>query len=198
MQTRHEICEVCERPIKECICCPECGHICGLDYGEKYCPVCFPEEKADERFMRLAIKEAAKALLKNEVPVGTVLVKNNIVIATAHNMRETKNDPTAHAEIIALKEGASEIKSWRLTDATLYVTKEPCVMCAGAMVNARLKRLVYGCKDKKSGAVDSLYNLLSDKRLNHRVELISGVLEDECDLMLKRFFQSRRNRTVLV
>jgi len=146
----------------------------------------------DEQFMRLAIQEAEKASLKDEVPVGAVLVKDNVVIATAYNMREAENNPTAHAELIALREGASKIKSWRLRDAILYVTKEPCIMCAGAILNTRLARLVYGCRDKKGGAVHSLYNLLSDKRLNHQVEVISGVLEDECSLILKRFFQERR------
>lgn len=143
--------------------------------------------------MRLALGEAEASFKEGEVPVGAVLVKDNVVIAAAHNMREAKNDPAAHAELIALQEGASKIKSWRLIDATLYVTKEPCPMCAGAMVNARLKRLVYGCKDKKGGAVDSLYNLLSDKRLNHQVEVISGILESECAEILKRFFETRRN-----
>lgn len=150
----------------------------------------------DEQFMHLALQEAEKAFLKDEVPVGAVLIKNGIVIAMAHNMRETENDPTAHAELIALRKGAFRIKSWRLKDATLYVTKEPCVMCAGVMVNARLDRLVYGCRDEKGGAVHSLYSLLSDKRLNHCVEVASGVLEEECSSILKMFFEKRRNRLV--
>lgn len=142
--------------------------------------------------MQLALKEAEAAFREGEVPVGAILVRDNIVIATAHNMREAKNDPTAHAELIALREAASRIKSWRLKGAILYVTKEPCIMCAGAIVNARLGRLVYGCRDEKGGAVDSLYNLLSDKRLNHQVEVIGCVLEDECAEILKRFFEIRR------
>lgn len=146
----------------------------------------------DIYFMRLALKAASLAFIEGEIPVGAVLVKDGEIIAMAHNIRETFKDPVAHAEIIALRDGAKKGDSWRLRDATLYVTKEPCVMCAGAMVNARLGRLVYGCKDTKGGAVDSLYNLLSDKRLNHQVEVISGVLEDECAEILQRFFKSRR------
>ncbi len=142
--------------------------------------------------MRLALEEAGLAFDEGEVPVGAVLVKGGNIIAGAHNNRESSNDPTGHAEIIALKQGAGGSDRWRLTDATLYVTKEPCIMCAGAMVNARLGRLVYGCRDEKGGAVDSLYNLLSDKRLNHQVEIISGVLAEACAEILKRFFQERR------
>jgi tRNA(adenine34) deaminase len=146
----------------------------------------------DIYFMRLALEEALLAFDEGEVPVGAVLVKNSKVIAKVHNQRETTKDPTGHAEIIALKHGSKEEENWRLTDSTLYVTKEPCIMCAGAMVNARLGRLVYGCKDEKGGAVDSLYRLLSDKRLNHQVEVISCILEEECSEILKRFFQNHR------
>jgi len=146
----------------------------------------------DISFMQLALEEAEVALKEGEVPVGAVLVKNGKVIAKVHNLKETSNDPTGHAEIIALKTGAGELANWRLTDTTLYVTKEPCVMCAGAMVNARLGRLVYGCRDEKGGAVDSLYTLLTDKRLNHQVEVVSCILEKECADILKRFFQERR------
>jgi tRNA(adenine34) deaminase len=146
----------------------------------------------DIYFMKLALEEANLAFNEGEVPVGAVLVKDSKIIAKTHNRRETSKDPTGHAEILVLRSCASDNSSWRLTDATLYVTKEPCIMCAGAMVNARLSRLVYGCKDEKGGAVDSLYNLLSDKRLNHQVEVMSGILEDECSEILKRFFQERR------
>jgi tRNA(adenine34) deaminase len=146
----------------------------------------------DIYFMRLALEEAKRAFNEGEVPVGAVLVKEDDIIASAHNTREASKDPTGHAEIFILKEAARIIGNWRLTDAILYVTKEPCIMCAGAMINARLGRLVYGCKDEKGGAVDSLYNLLSDKRLNHQVEVVSGVLEDECADLLKKFFQERR------
>ncbi len=146
----------------------------------------------DIYFMFLALNEAKIAFDQGEVPVGSVLVKDNIIIGKSHNLREIYNDPTGHAEIIALREGAKNIGNWRLSEATLYVTKEPCIMCAGAMINARLGKLVYGCKDEKGGAVDSLYNILSDSRLNHQIEVVSGVLEDECAELLKRFFQARR------
>ena len=146
----------------------------------------------DTSFMRMALEEAELAFKDGEVPVGAILVKGGDVIARAHNLREASNDPTAHAEVVVLREGARRLGSWRLTDVTLYVTKEPCIMCAGAMLNARLGRLVYGCRDGKAGAVDSLYNLLYDSRLNHQVEVVSGILEDECAAILRRFFEMRR------
>jgi tRNA(adenine34) deaminase len=130
---------------------------------------------------------------EGEVPVGAVLVVDGQVIAATHNNRETSFDPAGHAEIMAIREGAQKLGRWRLSDATLYVTKEPCPMCAGAMVNARLGRLVYGCGDIKGGAVANLYHLLSDNRLNHQVEIESGVLEDECAQLLKSFFSERRS-----
>ena len=147
---------------------------------------------SDTDFINLALKEAEKAYRKNEVPVGAILVINSEIIARSFNKRESAFDPTAHAELLALKAGARKIRNWRLCNATLYVTKEPCVMCAGAMLNARLGRLVFGCRDSKGGGVESLYNLLSDRRLNHRVEIVSGVKEEECALLLKSFFQARR------
>lgn len=147
---------------------------------------------SDIDFMRLALKEAEKAFNEDEVPVGAVLVIKGEIIARAHNKRESVFDPTAHAEVIVMREAAQKIKNWRLIDATIYVTKEPCIMCAGAMVNARLGRLVYGCGDIKAGAVQSLYQLLSDKRLNHQVEVVSGMLEEECAALLKKFFKGRR------
>ncbi len=142
--------------------------------------------------MRLALEEAGLAFGEGEVPVGAVLVRDRKILAKSHNCRESSQDPTGHAEIIVMRSGTGGSGKWRLTDATLYVTKEPCIMCAGAMVNARLGRLVYGCRDEKGGAADSLYSLLSDKRLNHQVEVVSGVLEEECAEILKRFFKSRR------
>jgi tRNA(adenine34) deaminase len=150
------------------------------------------QNSRDKYFMRMALAEALIAYNEGEVPIGAVLVKNGKIIARAHNQRETLKDPTGHAEVIALKQGSKEEDNWRLTDFTLYVTKEPCIMCAGAMVNARLGRLVYGCKDEKGGAVDSLYGILSDKKLNHQVEVISGILENECSEILKKFFRNRR------
>lgn len=142
--------------------------------------------------MQLAIKEAEKAFAENEVPVGAVLIRGDEIIASARNKRESLNDPTAHAELIAIREGAIKSGNWRLTDATLYVTKEPCVMCAGAMVNARLGRLVYGCRDEKYGAVTSRHQLVYDPSLNHRVKVVAGILEEECADILKRFFVKLR------
>jgi len=146
----------------------------------------------DIYFMKIALAEAEKAFAEDEVPVGAVIVINREVVATAHNTRESSFDPTAHAEIIALRATAQKINNWRLTGATLYITKEPCIMCAGAMINARLGRLVYGCSDIKGGAVNSLYSILSDARLNHQVEVAYGALKDECAEMLQRFFRARR------
>ncbi len=152
------------------------------------------EDGAEEDifFMRLALKEAGLAFSAGEVPVGAVLVAGGKVIASAHNLREQMNDPSAHAEVNALREGARLAGNWRLNNTTLYVTKEPCIMCAGAMVNARLGRLVYGCSDSKGGAAGSLYHILADERLNHRVRVTSGVLENECAELLKTFFRDRR------
>jgi tRNA(adenine34) deaminase len=149
-------------------------------------------EETDIHFMKMALEEANTAFAQGEVPVGSVLVAGERVIARAHNDKEHAHDPTGHAELLAIRSGAREICSWRLAEATLYVTKEPCIMCAGAMVNARLGRLVYGCKDEKGGGVDSLYSLLSDQRLNHQVEVVSGILEAECAEILKRFFREKR------
>lgn len=146
----------------------------------------------DTYFMRLALEEAKRAFLEEEVPVGAILVRDGEIVAKAHNQRETFQDPTGHAEVLVLRIGADTLKNWRLTDAMLYVTKEPCIMCAGAMLNARLGRLVYGCKDEKAGAVDSLYKLLSDGRLNHQIKVVSGILEEECSDILQRFFKARR------
>jgi len=143
--------------------------------------------------MRLALEEAGLAFLEGEVPVGAVLADmRGCILSRAHNKRESLTDPTAHAEVIVLREGSGISNTWRLHDAVLYVTKEPCVMCAGAMVNARLGRLVYGCSDPKGGAVKSLYTILNDPRLNHQVEVVSGVLGDECAALLRAFFKVLR------
>ncbi|MGD0283273.1 MAG: tRNA adenosine(34) deaminase TadA [Dissulfurispiraceae bacterium] len=150
---------------------------------------------SDADFMNIAFREAEKAFQKGEVPVGAILVIDNGIVARSFNKRESAFDPTAHAEIFVLKSGARKIRNWRLSGATLYVTKEPCIMCAGAMVNARLGRLVYGCRDSKGGGVDSLYHLLSDNRLNHQVDVVSGVMHEECAILLKQFFQARRVKT---
>lgn len=150
----------------------------------------FKEE--DIHFMRLALKEASRAGRAGEVPVGAVLVRDGEVLSSAWNLREILRDPSAHAEVLALRAGAEKSEGWRLTGTTLYVTKEPCVMCAGAVINARVSRLVYGCRDVKAGGVDSLYNILTDRRLNHQVEVVSGVLEEECASLLREFFRQRR------
>jgi tRNA(adenine34) deaminase len=151
--------------------------------------------KSDEYYMGLALKEAEEAFSKDEVPVGALLVVDGKIIASAHNLRESENDPTAHAELMTMRDGAKKRGDWRLTDATLYVTKEPCVMCSGTMVNARLSRLVYGCKDARFGAVDSIYNIPTDPALNHRVDVTSGVLEKECSAILKKFFERLRSKS---
>ena len=142
--------------------------------------------------MRLALEEAGLAFQKDEVPVGAVVVRDGVVLSKAHNLRETTKDPSAHAEILALRAATKAADSWRLLGATLYVTKEPCIMCAGGIINARISRLVYGCKDAKAGGVDSLYQIPADTRLNHQVEVVSGVLEAECAALLQRFFRERR------
>jgi tRNA(adenine34) deaminase len=146
----------------------------------------------DLDFMKIAIDQARLAFDEGEVPVGAALVVDGELIVTARNNRETSFDPTGHAETMVIREGARKLGRWRLSDATLYVTKEPCPMCAGAMLNARLGRLVYGCDDTKGGAVTNLYQLLSDNRLNHQVKITSGVMEEECAGLLKTFFQDRR------
>lgn len=146
----------------------------------------------DRDFMRFALAEALKAYKKDEVPVGAIIVKNGDIISRAHNLRETTPDPTAHAEVLAIREASKRLKNWRLLETTLYVTKEPCPMCASAIVHARIRKVVYGCKDPKGGAVESLYHLLSDTRLNHQVEFLSGVLEEECAEILTEFFRQRR------
>jgi tRNA(adenine34) deaminase len=145
-------------------------------------------------FMRQALASAEAAAGRGEVPVGAVIVVKGGVIAVAHNERETGNDPTAHAEVLALRRAAAALGSWRLTDADLFVTMEPCPMCAGAMVNARIRRVYYGCDDPKAGAVRSLYRLLDDRRLNHRVDVVPGVLGAESSALLKTFFERLRRR----
>jgi len=148
--------------------------------------------KEDQRFMRAAIESAKIAEENGDVPIGAVIVYKNQIIGKAYNQREQLNDPTAHAEIIALTQASAAKESWRLDACTMYVTLEPCPMCAGALVLARLDRLVYGCDDPKAGACGSLYNIVQDERLNHRLEVTSGVLEEQCRRQLKEFFAKRR------
>ncbi|MHC4755625.1 MAG: tRNA adenosine(34) deaminase TadA [Planctomycetota bacterium] len=149
-------------------------------------------KKIDEQFMRMAVEAATIAKENGDVPIGAVIVHDGRLIAKAYNQREQLQDPTAHAEIVALTQAAAALGSWRLNGCTIYVTLEPCCMCAGALVLGRIERLVYGCDDPKAGAVKSLYNIVQDERLNHRTEVMSGVLEDQCREQLQRFFAKRR------
>ena len=146
----------------------------------------------DEIFMRRALVEARTALDIEEVPVGAVIVHEGRIVAAAHNQRETLLDPTAHAEMIAVTQAAAALETWRLLDCTLYVTLEPCPMCAGAIVQARIPRLVYGATDPKAGACGSLYQIARDHRLNHQAEVIGGVLATECAELLEKFFRAQR------
>ena len=142
--------------------------------------------------MKLAIEAAKIAEDNGDVPIGAVIVYQDRIIARAYNQREQLQDPTAHAEIVALTQAAEFVGSWRLEGCTMYVTLEPCCMCAGALVLSRMDRLVYGCDDPKAGACKSLYNIVQDERLNHRLEVTSGVLADECSQQLQEFFAYRR------
>ena len=145
-----------------------------------------------EIYMRAALQQAELALSENEVPVGAVIVRNERIIAAAHNQREQLRDPTAHAEMIAITQAAEAVGGWRLLDCTLYVTLEPCPMCAGAILQARIPNLVYGAADPKAGAVSSLFRLLGDARLNHRTEVVPNVLAEDCGRILSDFFSQRR------
>jgi tRNA(adenine34) deaminase len=147
----------------------------------------------DDRFMQAALREAAAALDGDEVPVGAVVVRGGRIIGRGHNQRENLRDPTAHAEMLAITAAAADVRDWRLEGCTLYVTLEPCTMCAGAIVLARMKRLVYGATDPKAGACGSLYSVVTDTRLNHRVEVTPGVLSVECAEILREFFASQRS-----
>ena len=155
--------------------------------------------------MKEALKEAEKAAQKGEVPIGAVIVCDGKIIARGHNLKEAAADATAHAEIIVIKKASKKLGRWRLTDlvapragawieTTIYVTLEPCLMCMGALIQARVPRLVFGCYDPKGGACGSLYNVSNDKRLNHRIEVITGIMPAECERMLKDFFKDLRNR----
>lgn len=151
-------------------------------------------ENIHHKFMREALIEAQKAEAIGEVPIGAVIVKNNEIIARGHNLKERLKDPTAHAEIIAIKEASQKIGSWRLNDCTLYVTLEPCQMCTGAIIQARIGHVVFGTRDPKAGCVVSLFNLLDDQRFNHNANYTEGINEQECSLILKKFFLNLRNK----
>ena len=150
------------------------------------------ESQDDEYFMRLALREAERAREHGDVPIGAVVTHAGEAIAQAHNERELLQDPTAHAELLALREAAGALGSWRVLDATLYVTLEPCAMCAGAIVLARVPRVLYGASDPKAGAAGSVLDVLSEPRLNHRPEVEGGLLGEECGELLSEFFASRR------
>jgi tRNA(adenine34) deaminase len=154
------------------------------------------DAEKDARYIRLAIDQAAIAEANGDVPIGTVIVHQGNIVAKAYNQREQLQDPTAHAEIVALTQAAAALESWRLEGCTIYVTLEPCPMCAGALVLARIDRLVYGCDDPKTGACKSLYNIVQDPRLNHRLQVTSGVLAQECGDQLRSFFQRKRGKEI--
>ena len=145
-----------------------------------------------EYYMKQALKEAEKAYKKLEVPVGAIIVKDDKIISRAHNQKETKTDTTKHAEILAIQKASKKLKSWRLIDCEMYVTLEPCSMCAGAMINSRIKKVYIGAKDEKTGAVGSVLNLFNDYTFNHKVEAETGIMEKECQEILKQFFKELR------
>jgi tRNA(adenine34) deaminase len=146
----------------------------------------------DIKFMQQAISEAEVARSKGEVPIGAVIVHDDVVIGRGHNLRETSQDPTTHAEMVAIRQAAEQIGHWRLLETTLYVSLEPCVMCMGAIILARIPRLVYACRDPRAGAAGSIYDFSQDDRFNHKVEVAEGMLGEECSAMLSGFFQQLR------
>ncbi len=145
-----------------------------------------------ERFMKEALKEAKKAYNKLEIPVGAVIVKDGKIMARASNQKETKYDTTKHAEILAIQKASKKLKSWRLLDCEMYVTLEPCSMCAGAIINSRIKKVYIGANDEKTGAVGSVFNLFDDYKFNHKVEYEKGILKEQCENILKQFFKELR------
>lgn len=147
-----------------------------------------------EKFMKEALKEAQKALTKAEVPVGAIIVKEGKIIARAHNIKEQKQDGTMHAEIIAIKKASKKLNNWRLTDCEMYITLEPCTMCAGAIISSRIKKVYFGTNDPKAGAVGSVLNLFEDYTFNHKVEYEKNILEEECRNILQDFFKKLRNK----
>jgi tRNA(adenine34) deaminase len=152
------------------------------------------DKKENVKYMQAAIDEAHQAGLLNEVPIGAVVVHDGKIIGRGHNMREHFQDVTYHAEMLAIMEACETLGSWRLEDCDLYVTLEPCIMCSGAIINSRIANVYYGAPDPKAGAVDSLYHLLNDQRLNHQVAVHHGIMKDECSQMLKNFFRAIRKR----
>lgn len=149
-------------------------------------------EENKEKFMKEALKEAKKAYEKLEIPVGAVIVKEGKIIARAHNLKESKHDTTKHAEILAIQKASKKLESWRLIDCDMYVTLEPCSMCAGALINARIRKLYIGTLDEKTGACGSVLNLFEDYKFNHKVEVEKGIMQKECEEILKNFFKDLR------
>lgn len=145
-----------------------------------------------EKFMREALKEARKAYQKAEVPVGAIIVKNNKIISRAYNLKETKKDTTCHAELLAIQKASKKLQQWRLEDCEMYVTLEPCSMCAGTLIQARIKKVFIGTMDYKTGACGSVFNLLEDYTFNHKVEYETGILKEECEKILQEFFKELR------
>ena len=146
-----------------------------------------------EQFMNLALMQAKNGLEQDEVPIGAVIVKDHSILAAAYNQTEMLADPTAHAEMIAITQAAATLTSWRLIGCTLYTTLEPCPMCAGAIIQARISKVVFGASDLKAGACESLYHITSDERLNHQADVLGGILADQCGAVLSTFFHSKRN-----
>lgn len=149
-----------------------------------------------EKFMKLALKEAQKAYDKEEVPVGAIIVKDGKVIAKAHNLKESKKDTTYHAELHAIQKASKKLNSWRLIDCEMYVTLEPCSMCAGAIIQSRIKKVYIGAMDYKTGACGSVLNLLKDYKFNHEVEIETGIMENECEEIIKNFFKELRDKKI--
>ncbi|HZK57716.1 MAG TPA: tRNA adenosine(34) deaminase TadA [Clostridia bacterium] len=150
--------------------------------------------KADKKFMTMAIEEAKKALGKKEVPIGAVIIRDNEIVAKAHNLKETSKNAVCHAEILAIRDACGVLGGWRLTNCTIYVTIEPCPMCAGAILQSRIKKVVIGAMDAKSGACGSVINLLNNPEFNHQTEIETGVLEEECSQLIGDFFKSLREK----
>lgn len=148
----------------------------------------------DLKYMRIALKEAKKAALLDEVPVGAIIVKDDKILARGHNLREKTNDPTSHAEVNVVRKASKKLNSWRLEDCTIYVTVEPCSMCAGTLLQCRIGRIVYGAKDPKGGAIESSLELFNSKNINHHPEIMGGVLDKECSSIISEYFRAKRNK----
>lgn len=158
------------------------------------CDGLFISMTKDEKYMLAALKEAQKAVILDEVPVGAIIVKDDKIIARGHNLREKSNDPTSHAEINAIRKACKKVNSWRLEDCTIYVTVEPCSMCAGTLLQCRIGRIVYGALDPKGGAIVSSLELFKSKNINHHPQIEGGVLKEECSSIISSYFKSKRNK----